>query len=348
MEQEKLKLLKRDFFKNMNLIKNKGNWSGCFHGGENCGGIIIKAHTIQLNGILDKLAEKGRVYMFRPNSESNMYSNLKLIGKGQATTFRGFCKKHDQEIFENIDKSDYELENKEQEFLFVYRALAKAYHSKKTTYQMNKNLVKNYNQFDPSQLKGVRDFLNPTQQVQLKNFNLDLAQALMLGSERILKPLEKFREVMNSNLSDKNFNEIETLTLTFDEEFHLATSDLIIMEKDLLGKTINNGSNLFPLFLTIFPQNGKTFVLLSCFEQDKDHYKELYKKLSSTTVMEQKEILSNILITYTFNLVLSPRVWEKFDLNKKHEISELYQDCTESKGPSLIKKSDFNLFISHT
>jgi hypothetical protein len=75
------------------------------------------------------------------NDEMALHSKMKPKGRKVATTFTGFCGHHDTTIFNPIENFDYEKGNKEQDFLFAYRALAKEYHSKKSVGNIYRHML---------------------------------------------------------------------------------------------------------------------------------------------------------------------------------------------------------------
>jgi hypothetical protein len=121
-------MLQTSILNNKECFKN----SGCDN--------IIKAHSIQENKILKKIAVDGHVVMVANDRitmvdgqiDTDNLVKIELIGKGKATRFQGFCQEHDREIFKPIELNDYIAGNKEQNFLFAYRTLAKEFHAVKT------------------------------------------------------------------------------------------------------------------------------------------------------------------------------------------------------------------------
>ena len=94
----------------------------------NCSKTVARAHTVPRAGSLRHIARKGHVYSFVVSLE-----NLKkhhgvcvpeLTGINRASTFTGFCSKHDDEIFAAIEKQPFTA-TPEQCFLLGYRALAR-------------------------------------------------------------------------------------------------------------------------------------------------------------------------------------------------------------------------------
>lgn len=74
-----------------------------------CSNNAIASHTLQNSGALKAIAENGHVYqlgadMYRkPNSPLVKFNNL---GKSKASIFPGFCKKHDNDLFQDIEGHD--------------------------------------------------------------------------------------------------------------------------------------------------------------------------------------------------------------------------------------------------
>jgi SEC-C motif len=91
-----------------------------------CDKKIVRAHTIQKSGSLAVIAENGHVYSgrnSRPSKGSQTLSDdLTLIGVTNASTFKGFCSRHDNETFRPADTAS--VITKEVAFLMSYRALA--------------------------------------------------------------------------------------------------------------------------------------------------------------------------------------------------------------------------------
>jgi hypothetical protein len=93
-----------------------------------CSGFIVKAHTVSKSASLQHIARDGHVYQIAPNVLSLENNSgpleLKLVGTNRASTFTGFCRKHDDEIFAPIEKQQFRG-TPEQCFLVAYRALCR-------------------------------------------------------------------------------------------------------------------------------------------------------------------------------------------------------------------------------
>ena len=108
-----------------------------------CSGDIVKAHTITKSSLLKEIAQNGHVYGFKPNPQGLIKSKGKpefvKIGINEASTFTGFCSKHDNDIFRKIENGSFNS-TKEECFLHAYRALCREYFTMKATVDVNQKL----------------------------------------------------------------------------------------------------------------------------------------------------------------------------------------------------------------
>lgn len=101
----------------------------CSHPQASSGGCnhIIKSHTITKGMALKAIAEDGHVYTgkssFQDFNKNNGRIVPKKVGVNLASTFLGFCGKHDNELFEPIEQGEICLDS-EGIFLLSYRTMA--------------------------------------------------------------------------------------------------------------------------------------------------------------------------------------------------------------------------------
>ena len=110
---------------------DKKKFKKCLDPTMQCGGQIIRAHTVQNSKILDLLVRDGHVISLRHSleKEKGPVIDYKLVGRNEATTFTGLCDAHDREIFKPIDTNDINTGNPEQLFLLAYRAVLRELHA---------------------------------------------------------------------------------------------------------------------------------------------------------------------------------------------------------------------------
>jgi len=109
------------------LCSSPSNWH------KDCSGTIVRAHTVPKSSSLKKIASNGHVYAFVPSLKNlqkwNGILRPELVGVNRASTFTGFCSKHDNEIFSPIEDSNFSGSS-EQCFLLAYRAVARETYTK--------------------------------------------------------------------------------------------------------------------------------------------------------------------------------------------------------------------------
>ncbi|MEG3437525.1 hypothetical protein V0288_10380 [Pannus brasiliensis CCIBt3594] len=316
-------------------IQKKSYIKECFCENKDCNLEIIKSHSIQNNKILSKISSEGNVLSFsNPTfmADSNRFSFLhdQLTGRKKATTFTGFCQYHDNEIFKPVELYDYEPNNIEQEFLFAYRALAKEYHAKR---RQHKSLIV------AMEKEGLKKCPTPLREYER-------------GIKVTIKQLEKDRRFFNQLLLNKKFENIKTRIVIFDNEYHLAVSSCFAPERDLHGKLINEFSHLTVdlnyIYLTIFPQNGKTFVLFSYLRKNQRKLSAFIDQIDddNLSMTEKQKIISNMLAIYCENIVLSPERWSKVPDSQQQIFYDVIDSTINTNHIyNLQKLQNINLFI---
>jgi len=123
---------------------------------------IARAHTVPKSGSLDLIARAGHVYSFVPSFENLTKNNGVLVpslfGINRASTFTGFCTKHDDAIFAPLEKAEFEGTSK-QCFLLAYRAIARELFTKSSQHShgaFSRTLDRGRS---PTQQKAIQRFL---------------------------------------------------------------------------------------------------------------------------------------------------------------------------------------------
>lgn len=308
-----------------NKLRNKNLFSGCIHQDENCDKEISKAHSIQNNGILNKLSRNGKVLavdfskIYGDNGSFKLYE----VGRGKASTFTGFCNNHDSHIFRPIENFEYKM-NIQQNFLFAYRSFALGYYERYSSYQLIKARIED----DP------------------KIIYTQLGERYRLYNDH-LKYIEKLKTIMNTNLDNGRFDRITTDLLIWPQEYGIASTSMFFIDKDNDGKTINRAdSYISPFYFTLFPQSGMTYVLMSYLSKDKSMYQFIKNQIVSLTTEEQKIAISNLIALYIENVFISPEFWGQLSNQTK---DQYYKICNSTMGINkpnrLIAYKNFNLFV---
>jgi hypothetical protein len=144
-----------------------------------CSGGIVHAHAIQ-QAQIRPYSKNGQVYSPNPLGDRNEgVTEFRLSGVNRVTTFRGFCAKHDSEVFRPIEVTPF-AGTAEQLFLYHYRALCKDYHIRLASLNFFDQTISDFEKAGlGNQLKDIRFFREMTlldlKEIPLGKSRLDLA-----------------------------------------------------------------------------------------------------------------------------------------------------------------------------
>lgn len=154
-----------------------------------CKNAACASHTVQRGGALRKIAEEGHVYEIRSVdrfSESGSRLDFVNTGFSKASIFPGFCKRHDNEIFEEIENGN-SFQSARHAALLGYRVIAMEIHKKEKAVALFRN---------PCVEKIIRD-----------NGNEESARAFLSGSHLGLRDLRREIGLYEQALSSDDFSD---------------------------------------------------------------------------------------------------------------------------------------------
>jgi hypothetical protein len=201
----------------------------CFHPNaskNDCGGKIIKAHTIQRNGGLNKIARDGHVYNCLLHRQWPFASNQRdekpaLVGAKPASTFTGFCARHDNLIFAPIEKYPFQA-SQEQIFLLSYRVICQELFLKKGTLEV---------QPFARQLDRGRG-------LQVQQTHQWMISTFMQGVKKAIDELEQTKAIFDESLLKSNFSCLDFYVIQFRDTPDLLCSGIRQPEFDFDGNRI--------------------------------------------------------------------------------------------------------------
>jgi len=289
-------------FKNANLKQ-------CIHPDKSdCSQGIIRAHSIQNNKILSRLSENGEIMTvsFEDENQSVLNFNLSAKGRKTATTFFGFCSKHDSKTFSPIENFSYNC-SEQQNFLFTYRAFAYEYHKKLEQIKLFQFLVSK----KPSILKD-------------ENY-----VGYYRGMQFALKDAQFYYEKFSKALKELRFDHVQTVSFSIDNYHEFAVCSGFNLEFDLNGKQINvpnaKSRSAKQIYLNVFPEDGKTHVLLSCLKHDSSTFHPVFEQFKSLDSQERLNYLNNLIPMYSENVVLAPRLWQSWNVEAQQDFIKSFE-----------------------
>ena len=298
-----------------------------------CSNPTIKAHSISNKQLLLKIAENGEVMYF--NKDGGSIGELVKTGRGIATVFNGFCGEHDK-VFHPIDNEDYVPGNKEQEYLFAMRAAAKEY----TTRQTVSNALA---------VRDTDDVPDEVKEFPIADEMVELFEEFRKGFDVGTNDQAIYRGIFNDTLIKSKFNVIQTSVIVADGELPVAVSGSFNMELDIEGNLINDVSNaalstkMKPCFMTVFPQNGKTYCLVSYLRKDRADY-EFLNAINNMDNVFKQTVISNLTAGYVENFVASPTYWNGLDSEVRRAYADIFGVSFKKRYVHFLTDKSFNLF----
>lgn len=270
---------------------------------------IKEAHALQNSKIISLLAEEGHVYILNPNKapeiipieneEPEVLVKIDRVGVNHATTATCFCDVHDDEVFAPIEKCspDFNKDSDEHKYIYAYKTFIFEYYRKLVEQKIfRKNLTDK-----PSLLKSF-EYVQQYRAITTT-----------------LKEMDEVKNFFDKGILNNNYSGLETCVIELQESINFADYACLALDFDMNGKKIKNSKNGFisRLFITIFPEETKSYIILSCLKSDYKIYKRFFEQLKNTNTDKVKYFLNLILPLYSENIVISPRLWEQWSDNQQ-------------------------------
>lgn len=292
-----------------------------------CKGNIVKAHTVQRIG-LSKIAEKGHVYAFQGDA-STFHSNAKeihilvprKIGIRNASTFTGFCAKHDNETFSPIEKHDFRF-CPEHAFLLGYRSLCRELFAKKATLNMQ-DLFCTMDSGQPLEI-----------QIQLQRLWRTYLAGAQAGHDDLLKIKTEYDKI----LEGKDFKRIRYYALIFDSYPEVLCDGGFWPEYNFVGHKIQDITNpdtegiQFSLIAT-----NKNGAAIFTWLNNKGVSEEFIKSLNSISDKNLPSTILRFVFEYFENTYIKPSWWENLSEATK---TKLHHRMEMSDSTFMVHKSN--------
>lgn len=268
---------------------------------------IINAHSIQKSGMLKEISIDGHVYgidtHFGNTIKNKGKLSLKKNGIKEISTFRGFCKKHDNELFEIIDNNLFEP-NLIQCFLYAYRSICREFYVQENTTTIFTKAI----------------------EIEKDQVTIDLLKNLLKDNKRNYEILKLHKEKFDKCLEKNNFDEIESCCYNFSEKPNIAFSGISYPDFDFLGNKLQDlVSNDFAHMITFCSaptEKGWSYV----FTWHKSSNKVADRFLRSlATIAYERTGLEDHLFRLIFtcdNFAINPTWWENLSSKSASEILE--------------------------
>lgn len=295
---------------------------------------IIRAHALQENRLLNKIAVDNEVLAQNFKKEPIMleikkgspepFYFLEEMKIKDVTVATCFCKTHDNEVFEKIEKAQYPLINlnDEQKFLFAYKTFSFEYYNEIVLSKYYTNVFKEAPQFIKD--KGI----------------------IMQYRSNILKlqELKCYKDYFDKALEAKNYSGLETITIELPYRIQFANYMMFSPPYDINGKKVNpierNSRTMKYILFTAIPEESKSYLLISALREDMSVYEEYFEQIRKAPQGLIKYYINVFVPLYSQNIIVSPLLYDMWG-----EKAQLGLQCVvaESMNRSMVKGVQFGL-----
>ncbi|MFJ7407591.1 MULTISPECIES: hypothetical protein [unclassified Lysinibacillus] len=292
--------------------------------------LAIKSHSIWDSGILKLLSDdNNKIFWIDPKKRYKIFgADLELFQEiitKHATTYRGFCNEHDNDLFETIEKNNEYREELIQKFLYSYRASSYQHVQNTLSKQAYQILYEEIYKFSLNKIEGFNN-----RKVRILKQLIDLQKARDARGDKIFEVTKK---IFQGTFKKRESSKVE-LERSIEENFILKSykinkkiefacsgiGDPLIDTKD--RKIITQSSGF--LFLNIFPKNeNESYFILGLLRKDEDTYEDIlgfldleYAKYRNNEVNIFLLVLQNLIINGSENIVMSRKLHGYLEKNE--------------------------------
>lgn len=280
---------------------------------DQCSKQIARAHTVPKSGSLRQIARNGHVYAFVP-SLANLMKNdgvvvPELVGLNRASTFTGFCSRHDDAIFRPVEKKMFSC-SQEQCFLLGYRALAREIYTKTAAASLTDI------RRDADKGRSIDD------QLQIQNLNLLYEVGLGAG----IRDNDHYKSIYDTVLMERDFSCVRSYVIELERPPDVMCSGGVFPEQDFGGCELQDVADVAatPHLLTFTSfYGGDSGAIVFTWLPESD---QTCKRFIESLHRVPDAVLTNALLRFFFehceNVYLNPDWWEELPAQTRDAVIE--------------------------
>lgn len=266
-----------------------------------CEGQIIKAHTVSKSSSLKKIAKDSHVYKTLPDvldiHRANGRPSPKLEGINDASTFTGFCQKHDRELFSPIENQEFNWTD-ERVFLVAYRAFCYEWHAK--------NSVSGLEDF----FKSLDAGRHPIEQIYMQGWFRDF----FIGTNAAVKDQKTYKNDFDRMLLSQDYSKIIWVGFEFDKPPSVMGAGGFCPLQDFAGNRLQDLTDLSvisqPIYYSSFSSGNRGIFCLAWIDGYGDACNKFVNSFLEIEDENKPDEIIALLFDHSENLFLAPDWWE--------------------------------------
>jgi hypothetical protein len=270
----------------------------CIAPGGDCDRDAIRAHSVQREGPLRRVSMGGHVVMPRQHLDLDRGPTYRFetVGIRHATVFTGLCAEHDQTLFAPIDRAELRLSDRQQLFLYAYRAVLRETH---VSFEAAAKLQAVY------QKKC---------EIGLSDGNIP-SRAGMFAVQRMIVAYETwlFKKIYDRALSRARYQDVVYDCVDLGEtEPCIAVSSLFSLDEAPVGDDVAR------VALTVLHgRDGHSYGLLAYLKRDSAAARGRLKALIRAPTASARYLLSRLILERCDNVAINPSLFGLWSDDKR-------------------------------
>ena len=283
-----------------------------------CASSFSKAHTVPRVS-LKRIATDGHVLSFVPNAHNLQRHGPKFppqrLGVNRASTFTGFCSRHDNAIFSPLEKTSF-VATPEQCFLLAYRALARELHIKQATLDYWDARLRRQPALDRAP--------------PFARFTID---AFLEGSRKGVADLVSHKSDYDRILCEGDYRDLRAHVIELSRPPSVMCSGAIFPEHTFDGEKLIDihihPHRLSLLSLSSFADTTAGFVVLAWVDDGTDYCDRLARSLKRRTSGPLTASLVRFFFECCENVHLQPSWWQELSASVQDKLAARMDGSSE-------------------
>jgi hypothetical protein len=314
-----------------NILKNaKKAYRQCLF--DDCKDPSIESHLLQKRGIINQIAENNHVMELGIDSFKEDMFYFKRIGINDAFAFPGFCKRHDDAVFKEIESGKIDYYDYRTQLLFSYRAVMNEKRKKEIQVDFYERILKSI-----------------TLNSELNEEYFDNARESLTGLKAGINDERYYEPYFLSNIKDSTLRDFSFLTFEL-PRIEICSSAVFTYETTadfnhmMLYEPHKLHEPLTEIYFNILPVEDKSFVIMGCLNERVEKCWNYIESFKAESYEKSLKKISDVLLCLVENWLCSESMYKN---NLKMREKDIVRITHESIAHHDERRElDYNMFDS--
>ena len=191
---------------------------------------VISAHSIQRSSVLERIVDSSNhvLSFYPPSLDTAGRLKIQPVGWREASTFTGFCAKHDSLVFHPLEREEFRGTER-QTFLAGYRALCHELFQRSASLRSG---------------RVMDDFLHAGRADRIQALAIKFHDSFNASVEAGLEQLRECKRSADEHLLNEEYSAFSSMVITFSGELCIASTGAVSPHQDFAGAELQSLQNL--------------------------------------------------------------------------------------------------------